>query len=115
VNKGKEKGRSLVAPTPHLSLLEVSKRHYYYYFGPGHFGWLFGLSQGFALPLKCPEFPACGLSAKAATLPNDMVSANMSAATNKVMRFLIPSHPLSVFSSEKPPKTSNRPPPSSVG
>ena len=46
-----KKGRVL-APTPHLSLLRVSKRYYYYYFGPGHFGWLFWLSQGFALPLK---------------------------------------------------------------
>src|ERR671910_3909563 len=88
-----KKGRVL-APTPHLSLLRVSKRYYYYYFGPGHFGWLFGLSQGFALPLKCPELPACGLSPKAAAAPpNDIVSANMSAVINNVTRFLILSHP----------------------
>src|SRR5918994_3407112 len=79
-----------LAPTPHLSLLRVSKRYYYYYFGPGHFGWLFGLPQGFALPLKCPEFPACGLSANAAAAPpNDIVSANISAAINNEMRLRI--------------------------
>ena len=50
---------------------------------------MFWLSQGFALPSKCPEFPACGLSAKAAAAPpNDMVSANMSAVINNVTRFL---------------------------
>src|SRR5215204_6447197 len=91
----REKGRGVLAPTPHLSLLEVSKRHYYYYyFGPGHFGWLFGLSQGFALPLKCPELPACGLSAKAAAAPPKyMLSANMSAVINNEMRFFIFSPP----------------------
>ena len=58
---------------------------------------MFWLSQGFALPLKCPEFPACGLSANAAAAPpNDMVSANISAVINNEMRFLIFSHPLSL-------------------
>ena len=80
-------------PAPHLGPLSSSKG-YYCYFGPGHFGWLFGLSQGFALPLKCPELPACGLSPKAAAAPpNDIVSANMSAVINNVTRFLILSHP----------------------
>jgi hypothetical protein len=70
----------------------------YYYFGPGHFGWLFLLSQGFALPLKCPEFPACGLSAKAAAAPpKDMLSANISAVINNVIRLFIFSHPLSLI------------------
>src|SRR5918993_2295620 len=92
-----KKGRVL-APTPHLSLLRVSKRYYYYYFGPGHFGWLFWLSQGFALPLKCPEFPACGLSAKAAAAPpKDIESASISAVINKVIRRFIFSHPLSLI------------------
>jgi hypothetical protein len=50
VNKAKMKGRGFLAPTPHLSPLWISK--HYCYFGPGHFGWLFWLSQGFALPLK---------------------------------------------------------------
>jgi hypothetical protein len=72
--------------------------YYYYYFGPGHFGWLFWLSQGFALPLKCPEFPACGLSAKAAAAPpKDMLSASISAVINNVIRLFISSHPLSLI------------------
>ena len=59
---------------------------------------MFGLSQGFALPLKCPELPACGLSANAAAAPpNDMVSANISAVINNEMRFFIFSHPLSLI------------------
>ena len=46
--------------------------------------------QGFALPLKCPELPACGLSAKAAAAPpNDMATASMSAVINKTMRLRI--------------------------
>ena len=52
MHKGKQRGRAFLAPTPLLSSLGVSKRYYYYYLGPGHFGWLFWLSQGFALPLK---------------------------------------------------------------
>ena len=38
-------------------------------------GW--SLSHCFALPLKCPDPPACGLAANA-TLPTDIVSANIS-------------------------------------
>ena len=56
------------------------------------------MSQGFALPLKCPEFPACGLSAKAAAAPpKDMLSANISAVINNVIRLFIFSHPLSLI------------------
>jgi hypothetical protein len=59
---------------------------------------LFWLSQGFALPLKCPEFPACGLSAKAAAAPpKDMLSASISAVINNVIRLFIFSHPLSLI------------------
>jgi hypothetical protein len=59
---------------------------------------LFLLSQGFALPLKCPEFPACGLSAKAAAAPpKDMLSASISAVINNVIRLFIFSHPLSLI------------------
>jgi hypothetical protein len=59
---------------------------------------LFLLSQGFALPLKCPEFPACGLSAKAAAAPpKDMLSANIRAVINNVIRLFIFSHPLSLI------------------
>src|SRR5919107_6381676 len=94
VYKGMKKGSEQLDPDPSSWPARVSQR---YYFGPGHFGWLFWLSQGIALPLKCPEFPACGLSAKAATLPNDIVSAIASAAINNVMRFLIFSHPLSLI------------------
>ena len=53
VNKGKEKGSGFVAPDPFSQLKPLcigpSKL---YYFGPGHFGWLFLLPHGFALPLK---------------------------------------------------------------
>jgi hypothetical protein len=95
VNKEKRRRTGVLAPTPQLSLLEVSKRHYYYYyFGPGHFGWLLSLSHGFALPLKCPEFPACGLSAKAAAAPpKDIDSASISAVINNVIRLFIFSPP----------------------
>src|SRR5918993_2269909 len=99
-----KKGRVL-APTPHLSLLRVSKRYYYYYFGPEQFGWLFLLSQGFALPLKCPEFPACGLSAKAAAAPpKDMLSANISAVINNVIRLFIFSPPFAHSPQHHQPK-----------
>ena len=54
-----------------------------------------------------------GLSANA-TLPNDIVSAIKSAATNNEMRFLIFSHPFpSVLTNGQ--RTSNRPPPSLGG
>ena len=91
LNKSMKKDRVFLAPVPRLSPLRSSKRYYYYhYFGPGHFGWLFGLPQGFALPLKCPDLPACGLSAKAAAAPpKDIVSAITSAAINNETRFLI--------------------------
>ena len=56
------------------------------------------MSQGFALPLKCPELPACGLSAKAAAAPpKDMLSANIRAVINNVIRLFIFSHPLSLI------------------
>ena len=59
---------------------------------------MFLLSQGFALPLKCPEFPACGLSAKAAAAPpKDMLSASIRAVINNVIRLFIFSHPLSLI------------------
>jgi hypothetical protein len=41
------------------------------------------------------------LAANAATLPNDIISANTSANTNNEMRFLIPSHPLSLLAKAK--------------
>jgi len=40
-------------------------------------------------------------AAKAATLPNDIVNANISAAINNVMRFLISSHLLSILANAK--------------
>ena len=58
---------------------------------------MFWLSQGFALPFKCPEFPACGLSANAAAPPKDMLSASISAVINNVIRLFIFSHPLSLI------------------
>jgi len=77
-----------VTPSLSLSSLWVSKL--YFYFGPGHFGWLLGLSQGVALPLKCPELPACGLSAKAAPAgPRAIAAAVRAVTTSKVMRLLI--------------------------
>ena len=95
----------------------LSKRYYYYYyFGPGHFGWSLWLSQGFALPLKCPEFPACGLSAKAAAAPpKDIDSASISAVINKVIRRFIFSHPLSLLDRKPLPKTATDHPLLSVG
>jgi hypothetical protein len=103
MNKYKRRRAGVLATTP-LSLLGVSKRYYcyYYYFGPGHFGWLLWLSQGFALPLKCPEFPACGLSAKAAAAPpKDIDSASISAVINNVIRRFIFSHPLSSYPNQQ--------------
>jgi membrane protein YqaA with SNARE-associated domain len=46
-------------------------------------------------------------AANAATLPNDIVSAIMTAAINNVMRFLIFSHLLSLFSKNKQPTISS--------
>src|ERR687890_371790 len=112
-----KKGSEQLDPDPSSWPARVSQRYYfhYYYFGPGHFGWLFWLSQGFALPLKCPELPACGLSAKAAAAPpKDIVSASISAVINNVIRRFIFSPPLTARP-KTVTKNSDRPPPSLGG
>ena len=50
------------------------------------------------LPLPGPS----SIAAKAATLPNDIVSAIISAATNNVMRFLIFSPPFTLSKNKQP-------------